>query len=257
MSESTPGPVDPDRSHPSHPTDPHDGGGGDATFTEAMAAAARRSGLGRVAPGTAPSARALLGAMGGIRGLVESILPGLGFLVVFTLTQQLVPSVVAPAAIAVVFIAVRAAQRQPVMTAVAGLVGIGISAGLALITGDAANNFVPGFIINGVTLLVMVASLAVRWPLVGLLVGVLTGDATGWRGDRARVRVATIATLLWAGLSGLRLAVQLPLFLAGQTGALAGTKLIMGVPLYAALLWVTLLLVRTAWADDEGSAKLS
>ena len=56
------------------------------TFRDAMSAAAQRSGLGRVTPGETPTAGALLAAIGGIRGLVESILPGLGFLVKFTFT---------------------------------------------------------------------------------------------------------------------------------------------------------------------------
>ncbi|WBU38503.1 DUF3159 domain-containing protein [Homoserinibacter sp. YIM 151385] len=217
------------------------------TFSEALAVAARRSGLGSVTPGEAPSARALLGAMGGVRGLVESILPGLGFLVVFTATQELLPSVLAPLAVAVVFVVARLVQRQPVTTALAGVLGVGISAALALISGRAENNFVPGFFINAGTASVMVVSIAVRWPLVGLIVGYLTGQPTEWREDRAKLRVAVIATSLWAALSALRLAVQLPLWALEQTQALAATKLVMGVPLYAGLLWVTWLLVRTAW----------
>jgi hypothetical protein len=42
------------------------------------------------------------------------------------------------------------------------------------------------------------------------------------------------------------LAVQVPLYLAQATAALAATKLLMGVPLYAALLWLTWLMMRSA-----------
>lgn len=230
------------------------------TLSEAFAEATQRSGLGHVRPGEAPTASALLGAMGGVRGLIESILPGFVFLIVFTITQQVLPSVIAPAIIGVAFIVARAAQRQPVLTAVAGLIGIAISATLALLTGNASNNFVPGIVINAVIVVVMVISIAARWPFVGLVVGGLTGDVTAWRDDRAKVRVAVIATWLWAGLSALRVAVQLPLYLADQTQALGATKLVMGIPFYAGLLWVTWLLVRTAWATDDepsGRAKVS
>ena len=146
------------------------------SFADAVAAAARRSGLGHVKPGEAPSARALLAAVGGIRGLVESILPPLLFLVVYTVTQQLAPSVLAPLGIAVVFIVVRIVMRQPVMTAVVGALGVGVSAGLALLSGRASDNFLPGLIINVALLLVMLVSLAVRRPLIGVMVGLLTGD---------------------------------------------------------------------------------
>ena len=225
------------------------------SFREALSAAARKSSLGKVPPGETPTAGALLAAMGGARGLVESILPGLGFLVVFTITRDLLPSVLAPLAVSVVFIVLRLVMRQPVTTAIAGALGVGISAALALITNDANNNFVPGFFINGGVALVMLVSLLARRPFVGLIVSLLLNDED-WRKNPAKVRVATIATILWTALSLLRLAVQLPLYLAQATEALAATKLVMGVPLYAALLWVTWLLVRTAWrsADDEDDA---
>lgn len=226
------------------------------SLRDALAVAAQRSALGRVTPGQAPTAGALLAAMGGVRGLVESILPGLGFLVTYTVTAQLVPSVLAPLAVAAAFIVARAVARQPVMTAVAGAVGVGISAALALLTGNVSNNFVPGFVVNAVVVLAMLISFVVRRPLVGVLVGTLLGD-DHWRRDAAKLRVAAIATILWTALSAARLAVQVPLYLADAAGALAATKLIMGVPLYAGLLWVTWLLVRTAWRPRESPAEAS
>jgi len=223
------------------------------TFREAMAAAAQRSGLGRVTPGETPTAGALLAAIGGVRGLVESILPGLGFLVTYTITRELLPSVLAPLAVSVIFIVIRLVTRQSVTTAIAGAAGVGVSAALALFTGNANDNFVPGFFINGAVLLAMLISLAVRRPFVGVIVGLLLGD-DDWRKDPAKLRVATIATILWAALSALRLGVQVPLYFLSTADALAATKLVMGVPLYAGLLWVTWLLVRTAWRAREEPA---
>lgn len=220
------------------------------TFRQAMAAAAQRSGLGRITPGETPTTGALLAAVGGIRGLVESILPGLGFLVVYTITKNLLPSVLAPLAVAVVFIVIRIAMRQALTTAIAGALGVGISAALALFTGNAGDTFIPGFFINGAVVLVVAISFLVRRPFIGALVGLLLND-DDWRKDPAKLRVATIASLLWLTLFGLRLAVELPLYFANNVQALAATKLIMGVPLYAGVLWVTWLLVRTAWRAHE------
>lgn len=222
------------------------------SFADAVAAAARKSGLGQVAPGQAPTAGALLSAIGGVRGLVESILPGLLFLIVFTITHEVLPSVLAPFAIAVVFIVVRLATRQPVTSAIAGALGIAVSAALALLSGRAEDNFVPGFVVNVIMVLAMVVSILVKRPLIGVVVGLLTGDAE-WRSNAAKYRVALVATILWAVLPALRLAVQLPLYLASQAGALGATKLIMGVPLYAILLWVTWLLIRSAWSAPRAA----
>ncbi|MBX3194257.1 MAG: DUF3159 domain-containing protein [Microbacteriaceae bacterium] len=224
------------------------------TFREAFQAAAQRSRLSGVNPGEAPSGAVLLAAVGGIRGLIETILPPLGFLIIYTITHELLPSVLGPVAIAIVFIAVRLAQRQPVTPAISGAIGIAISAVLAIVTGNAANNFLPGFVINGVAVVVLSVSLLVRRPLVGVVIGLLTGDAH-WRRDRAKLRVAYVTTVLWLLLSTLRLVVQVPLYLAELPDALAATKLLMGVPLYLGLLWATWMLARTAWRPaGEASA---
>ena len=215
----------------------------------------RRTGLGQVAPGQVPTAGSLLAAVGGARGLIESILPGLAFLVIYTLTTSLVLSVLAPVALAVIFVVVRIVTRTPLTQAFAGIAGIAISAVLALVTGRAENNFVPGILINVGSLVVLVVSIAIRWPLIGVVVGFLTNEGTAWKQDRAKRRVLYLATWLWAGLFGLRLVVEVPLYFAKETEWLAAMKLLLGVPLYAALLWVTWLLVRAVYGRllTEGS----
>jgi hypothetical protein len=216
-------------------------------FRDAFADAMRKTGLGQVAPGEVPTAGALLKAVGGVRGLAESILPGLGFLVSYSLTTNLLLSVLAPVALAIVFVVLRLAMRTPLTQALVGILGIAISAVLALVTGRAENNFVPGIVINAVSLVVLLVSIAVRWPLIGVVVGFLTNEGADWKRDRAKCRVLLLATWLWAGLFALRLAVELPLYLARETAWLAGTKLLLGLPLYAGMLWVTWLLVRAVY----------
>lgn len=218
-----------------------------AELREALAAAAKRSGFGRVAPGETPTAHDLWAAVGGVRGLIESLLPGFLFLVVFTITSEVVPSVLIPVGMAVLFVLVRAVTRSPVLPATIGLVGIALSAGLALWSGRAEENFVLGFVINAVWLVALLASLVVRRPLIGIITGLLTGDSA-WRGDAAKRTVLTVTTWMWVALFALRLGVQVPLYLAEQTAALAATKLLMGLPLYAAVLWVTWLMIRAVYA---------
>ncbi|RKR74037.1 DUF3159 domain-containing protein [Frondihabitans australicus] len=229
-----------------------------ASIGDQLRQAALRAGISRVAPGDAPSGHALLTAIGGVRGLVESILPGFAFLIIYTLSHSLLPSVLIPVAIGVIFVVVRAAQRGPVPQAVAGLLGIAVSAVLAIISGRAVDNFLPGIIINAVSIVVLLATLVARWPLIGIIVGLITGEGSAWRDDRAKRRVLTLTTWLWVLLFAVRLVIEIPLYLADEAALLGGIKLITGVPLYAAMLWVTWLLVRTVYAaraaDDESPA---
>jgi len=214
---------------------------------------APKRGLGALAPGETPTGTALLAALGGVRGLVESILPGLVFLVVFAITKSPWMSVIAPLAVSVAFVVVRAIQRGPLLSALGGLLLVAISTVAVLLTGSANENFLPGIWINVAFLALTLVTLVARWPLVGLLLGALTGDLTGWRRDRRIRRGATAATWIWAGLFAARLVAEVPLYLAEQTEALAVVKLVMGVPLYAAVLWFTWLLLRRPRSADGTS----
>ena len=172
--------------------------------------AARKAGIGQVAPGEAPTGRALVTAIGGARGIAESVLPGFAFLVVYAITKELVPSVLIPVAVGFVFVVVRLVQRQSLAMSFAGILGVAISAGLALITGKAESNFIPGILINAVCLVGLLVSLAVRRPLIGVIVGFLLppnadGSHQDWRADRAKRRVLTVATWMWVGLFAVRL----------------------------------------------------
>ncbi len=217
------------------------------TFRDALGEAVRKAGIGQVKPGEVPTGASLLKAVGGVRGLIEAILPGLGFLIVYAFTREVLPSVIAPVVLALTFVVIRIATKTPLTQAFAGVFGIVISAVLALATGRAEDNFVPGLIINVASIVVLLVSLTIRWPIVGLIAGVLTNEWTAWREDVAKRRVLTLCTWLWVGLFSLRLSVQAPLYFSGQTELLAATKLLMGIPLYAGLLWVTWLMVKSVY----------
>jgi len=216
--------------------------------SEALRKSLEKSPFASVTPGATPSASDIWGALGGPRGLVESLLPGLSFLVVYSLTQSLWWSVGAPVTLSVAFIVTRLIQRSPIQPALVGFAGIAASAAVAILSGRPENNFVLGLWVNGISLAALVVSLLVRRPLIGVIAGVLTSD-NHWRKDRAKRVMATVATLLWVAMFGLRLVTQVPLYLAGADAvqALATARLLMGVPLYGATLWLTWLLLRSVY----------
>ncbi|POH57505.1 DUF3159 domain-containing protein [Arthrobacter glacialis] len=186
----------------------------------------------------------LLAAAGGVRGIAESILPGLVFLVAFTLTRDLTVALVGSVAMAAVFLVARLVQRTPLTQALAGIVGVALSAFLAMKTGKAEDYYTVGFYTNAGYILAMVVSIAVRWPVLGLLFGYARNEGTRWRQQPERLRAYRVATWILVGVMGARLAVQLPLYFAGQVDALGAMRLIMGVPLYAFGLWIAWLVSR-------------
>lgn len=234
----------------------------DPNVGEAFEAAVKNSRLGAVPTDEAPTGTAILTAIGGVRGLVESILPSFAFLVVFLATegrlpdqQQLLAAALVPLGLAAVFIVVRVVQKAPVTPAITGAVGVGITAFLAIATNNANNNFVPGMLLNAVLLVAMLVSLVIRRPIIGFVVAALLGErAAGWREKRRARRVLTSATWLWVALFGIRLAVEVPLYLAGETAALGTAKLILGVPFYALVLWITWIVVRSLYPPALSAA---
>lgn len=209
---------------------------------------ANRAGFAALTPGETPSAEALWQAVGKTRGLIEALAPGVGFLTVYTLTGNLLWSVSAPAGLAVVFILARVLSKTPVMSAIAGLIGIAASAGVALWSGRAEDNFLLGFGVNALFVVVLLISLLLRRPLIGFIAAMMVGD-DAWYRQKGVVRVAVWATWLWIVVFSARLGVQVPLYVAGEVAALALTKLVMGLPLYAAALWFTWLLMRAVYGS--------
>lgn len=204
-------------------------------------------------------------AVGGWRGLIESVAPGLVFVVVFVITSELAPSLIASLAVAGLAVLARLIRRGPATYAFGGVFGVVIGAIWAWRSGEAQNYYAWGFLTNGAFVLACGISLALGAPLVGIVVSALglsrktTQDHDGeveqgsrptqvldmsWRADRELVRRYSAATWLWLAAFVLRLLVQIPLYLGEEVGWLGTARLVMGVPMWALVLWFTWLLVR-------------
>jgi hypothetical protein len=192
-------------------------------------------------------------ALGGRRGMVEAAVPTLVFTVVWLTTKDLRLALLASLALALVALAVRLVQRSTVQFCLNALFGIGIAGVFVMISArhgagvddQALAYFLPGIIYNtGYTIVLALTCLA-GWPLVGFMVGSVTGDPTAWHRDRQVVRLCTVLTWLLVLPCLLRVVVQAPIWLAAHGGSIhAGTavavlavlKIVMGWPLQLAAL---------------------
>jgi len=192
-------------------------------------------------------------ALGGRRGMVEAALPTLTFTVLWLTTRQLTFALTASVAVAAVELLLRLVQRQTVKFCLNALVGIGIGwffVHLAASRGGSADDqalayFLPGLLYNAGYAVVFGLTCLVGWPLVGFMIGSVTGDPTAWHGDRQIVRLCTRLTWLLVLPCAVRAVVQGPIWIAGHSGSLSADtavaalgvlKIAMGWPLQLAAL---------------------
>lgn len=186
-------------------------------------------------------------AIGGVRGAVESVLPGLAFVVVFVATRNLGVTVIVAASIAAICVVARLLMRQQVRSALTGVLSIVVCLLWAWLSKDAKNFYLPGFLTNAFWIVVLVVSLGVRVPGIGALVEFVRNPVTSgfrkwvdaWRSDRHLLHAYVVTTWVWVGMFALRLVVQLPLYLMDSVGFLGTARLVMGVPLFALTIWIS------------------
>lgn len=174
-------------------------------------------------------------AIGGWRGLIDSAVPTVVFLTVYVISGNgLGPALVAALIAGGLIAGWRIFRREPLRQILTGFVGLAIAAGFAQFTGRAENFFLPGFFVNLAYGSAFFISILIRWPLLGVVLGFVTGERTAWRSDKKLRRAYTAASWIWVGIFYSRLAVQLPLYFAGALGALGTVKIVMGWPLFLA-----------------------
>lgn len=246
------------------------------------AGASTRTGLGAIDAERFDAAS----AVGGWRGMAESVLPTLVFVLIMAIRPTaLVTAVAASLALSALAMVARLVQRQQLTQVLGGAAVALISAVWAWRSGEAADFYATGLLINSVWLVGCLGSLAVRWPLVGVLMELWHASAaaqadpeepreqheeeasapsapdapeaedapqaawSAWRTDPDRAadrRRYVLGTLVLAAMPAVRLAVEMPLYLAGESAVsvLGVARLVLGVPLYAVTLGLVWLLVR-------------
>ncbi|WP_342213229.1 DUF3159 domain-containing protein [Nocardia wallacei] len=187
----------------------------------------------------------LLEQLGGFSGLIYSTLPVLVFVPANSL-WGLTTAIWSALGVAAAILMWRLVRRNPVQPAISGFLGVGVCAFIAYRMGEAKGFFAFGIWASLVYAGVFLASLLVRWPLAGVIWGMLNGHGTEWRSDRRVLRLYDLATAVWVVVFGARYLVQSHLYDEDATGPLAVARIAMGWPLTAIALLVTVWAVRKA-----------
>ena len=197
-------------------------------------------------PGSTPTQEeppGLIEAVGGPLGMAETSAPPVAFVIVYLFASVNTAAAVA-VVIALLLAVARLVRRETPRHALSGLIGVAFAAFIAARSGKAENFFLPGLLLNAAYAAGFLISVLVRHPIVGYVVGQIDGEGTAWRDDPIRFKTFSRASLMWSGLFLLRLAVQLPLYLASAVVALGVARTAMGIPLFALGLWLTYRLVK-------------
>lgn len=190
-----------------------------------------------------PYRELLLESIGGWRGMLDTSLPVVVFIIANTV-GGLAAAIWSALAAGVVLLVIRLVRRETPQQAIAGFFGVAVAVFIASRTGEAKGFFLLGIWASFVYAAGFALSILVRWPVVGIIWEFVESGSTAWRRDRALLRIYTLCTGLWCLVFLARGLVQRFLYQEDRTGLLAVARLAMGYPLTLAALGFTLWVVR-------------
>lgn len=190
---------------------------------------------------------ALFEAFGGVRGMVETVVPGLIFVTIFTINKNLHWSAIAALAVSLVLVVVRLAMRDTVKHAFGGVFGVAFGVVFAMMTGNAKDFYLPGMLYTlGLGLAYIITTLA-GVPLIGLMLGPVFRENLSWR-TRNPGRKKAYAKASWAwGLILLgKCAILFPLYWWADTTKFGWVLVALKIPPFLLAVWLTWIFLAKA-----------
>ncbi|MGW7008671.1 DUF3159 domain-containing protein [Streptomyces sp. NPDC054933] len=190
---------------------------------------------------------ALLEAFGGVWGMVDTTVPGLVFVAVFTIRHDLTASAVAALGLTLLLAIARLVRKQTLKHALSGVFGVAFGAFFAMLSGDAKNFYLPGMLYTLGLAVAYVVSALVRFPLIGVLLGPILRENLSWRTrNPGRFRAYTKATWAWGLILLAKSAILFPLYWWGNATQLGWVKVALGIPPFLLAVYLTWIFLAKA-----------
>ncbi|MFB7371175.1 DUF3159 domain-containing protein [Streptomyces sp. NPDC056222] len=183
---------------------------------------------------------ALFEAFGGLRGMVETVLPGLLFVTIFTINKDLHTSAIAALAVSVVLVAVRLIRRDTVKHAFSGVFGVAFGVVFAMMTGNAKDFYLPGMLYTlGLALAYIITALA-GVPLIGLILGPVFKENLSWRTrNPGRKKAYTKASWAWGLILLGKCAILFPMYWWADTTKFGWVLVALKIPPFLLAVYLT------------------
>jgi hypothetical protein len=188
----------------------------------------------------------VLKALGGKKGLIDSGLPAVVFLVTFNVRNDLREAIVAALGLSICLAIFRLAKKDTIQHSISGILGVLICAYFANRSGNASDFYIPKLLTNLAYGTAYLVANLVGWPLMGIVLGPLLGENFEWRKNPQRKKVYIRASWIWVAMFFSRIAVQYPIYRSGNVNLLGTVNLAMGYPLFFAAAYGSWLVIKTA-----------
>ncbi|MGK5640950.1 DUF3159 domain-containing protein [Streptomyces sp. URMC 126] len=187
---------------------------------------------------------ALFEAFGGVRGMVETTVPGLVFVAVFTVKRDIHTAAIAALALSLVLGVARLVRKDTLKHAFSGVFGVAFGAVFAMMSGDAKNFYLPGMLYTLGLAIAYIVTALLGCPLLGLILGPVFKENLSWRTrNPGRKKAYTKASWAWGLILLAKSAILFPLYWWGDATQLGWVKVALGIPpmlLSVYLTWIFL-----------------
>ncbi|PWJ04618.1 DUF3159 domain-containing protein [Streptomyces sp. NWU49] len=183
---------------------------------------------------------ALFEAFGGVRGMVETVLPGLLFVSIYTVNKDLHMSAIAALAVSLVLVVVRLVMKDTVKHAFSGVFGVGFGVVFAMMTGNAKDFYLPGMLYTlGLALAYIITAMA-GVPLIGLMLGPVFRENLSWRTrNPGRKKAYTKASWAWGLILLGKSGILFPLYWWADTTQLGWVLVALKIPPFLLAVYLT------------------
>ncbi|MCX5212878.1 DUF3159 domain-containing protein [Kitasatospora sp. NBC_00240] len=224
-----------------HPYEqPFEGSGFDGPAVAQSAPETAEETAAREAAASREAADTVMQAFGGVRGMIDMTLPGLVFIITFNITHQVSTAAWAALGLSALFVVVRLFKRETIQHAFSGVFGVAIGAWISMKTGKAENFYLPGLLWSVGYCLGLAVSALVRWPLIGVMLGPVTGEMFTWRTQNpGRLAAYIKATWAWVVIMGIKPVILFPLYFTGNVNLLGWLKVALGIPPMLLAMYIT------------------